>query len=191
MGGWSIGFHREGFDCKGVDIVDVGYPYKLIQADVRELTFKIDVDVVVASPPCTEFSPLTKLSWRKGQRGPPNPEKGMELVMAGMRVISQANPKFWLLENVKGAIPYFEKIPHLGEPRAKIGSYCLWGNFPGLDFDGNPNKGGDKIGLPEESYRDPLRSWKRARIPVQLSLAVARACKEELSKASVKMAEHK
>jgi tRNA/tmRNA/rRNA uracil-C5-methylase (TrmA/RlmC/RlmD family) len=34
MGGWSIGFHREGYRCVGVDIVDVGYPYELVLSDV-------------------------------------------------------------------------------------------------------------------------------------------------------------
>ncbi len=181
MGGWSVGFHREGFDCYGLDIMDVGYPYELWQTPIEEFRGgeyrDMGFDVVVASPPCTEFSPLTKLSWKKRQRGPPDPEKGMRLVMQAARVISLVAPKFWLIENVKGAIPYFAKIPHLGEPQAKIGSYCLWGNFPRLDFNGHPTKGGDKIGLPEDSYRDPLRSWKRARIPIELSLAVARACK--------------
>ena len=26
MGGWSVGFHREGFDCLGVDIIEAGFP---------------------------------------------------------------------------------------------------------------------------------------------------------------------
>jgi hypothetical protein len=182
MGGWSIGFHRQGFDCLGIDMVDLGYPYEFIQKDIRTIQEPLGkFDCVVASPPCTEFSPLTKLSWRKGQRGPPDPEKGMTLVMEALRIISLVRPKFWLIENVKGAIPYFGKIPMLWRPQAKIGSYCLWGNFPELDFNGHPTKGGNKIGLPEDSYRDPLRSWKRARIPVELSLAVARACKEALT----------
>lgn len=35
MGGWSIGFYRAGFECTGVDTLDIGYPYHLVQADVR------------------------------------------------------------------------------------------------------------------------------------------------------------
>jgi len=55
FGFWSIGFYREGFDCTGVDIVDVGYPYKLVLEDIRNYHPKESYDVIVASPPCTEL----------------------------------------------------------------------------------------------------------------------------------------
>jgi len=57
MGGWSIGFYREGFACTGVDISDVGYPYELIKMDIRKfhtLPHLEEFDVIVASPPCTD-----------------------------------------------------------------------------------------------------------------------------------------
>lgn len=99
MGGWSIGFHREGFECYGTDIVDVGYPYQFFRADIHNYgCFPGDYDVVVASPPCTEYSPVTKLSAAKGQRAPPDPEKGNVLVREAMRVIKEADPTYWALE---------------------------------------------------------------------------------------------
>jgi len=59
MGGFSIGFHREGFECYGLDNVDVGYPYELIKQDIRDYQPNGErFDVVVASPPCNEFSRL-------------------------------------------------------------------------------------------------------------------------------------
>ena len=55
LGGWSIGFHRAGFKCLGVDVLDLGYPYDLILADVCAWQYQGKIDVVTASPPCTEW----------------------------------------------------------------------------------------------------------------------------------------
>src|SRR5207245_10992966 len=112
MDGWSIGFHREGFYCLGVDIVDVGYPYDFVRQDIHDFDGSdySKIDVVLASPPCTEFSPVTKLSAAKGQRGQPDPNgpKGIGLVNEAIRVIKEANPKYWCLENVYGSRQYIE-----------------------------------------------------------------------------------
>jgi len=195
MGGWSVGFYREGFDCIGVDIVDVGYPYKFIQTDIHDLTFKLDPDVVVASPPCTEFSTMTQLSWFKKQRGPPDPKgpNGLGLVEQGLRIIKEANPRFWLLENVYGSREYIE--PLIGKPRVEAKPFLLWGNFPEVLWpDKKHNKSFHqetpwgreylkrygKFGMVEDFPFDPLRAWKRARIPLWVSQHVARACKSSL-----------
>jgi len=192
MGGWSVGFYREGFDCTGIDIVDVGYPYAFFKRDIRDFHCDglVRPDVIVASPPCTEFSPITKLSFRKGQRGPPDPAKGMELVKETRRVIKEANPTYWLMENVMGSIPYIKE--EFGKPMLEARPWALWGNLPMGIFPQEPmkhnkqfhqlndwqrGKGGDRRGLPEDFPFDPLRSWKRARIPVWLAQTIAKACK--------------
>jgi len=192
MGGFSIGFHREGFHCLGVDQVDVGYPYDFIQSDIRKFHTNQSFDVVIAGPPCTEFSPLTKLSAYKGQREQPNPEKGMELVREAKRLVDEIKPRFWMIENVAGSIQHIEK--ELGSPSWKIRPWYLWGNLPpflidapkvekGTHAEKLPNgkwlitKRGDRLGLPEDFPFDPMRSWKRARFPLPLSLVLAKACK--------------
>lgn len=195
LGGWSIGFYREGFQCQGIDIVDVGYPYKLEVCDIRD--YKIEphlfgIRVIVSSPPCTEFSPLSTLSFRRGQRHRPDPEKGIELVKASMKVVNMVKPKFWVLENVLGSIQYLEPI--LGKPMLVAKPWVLWGSIPPFDLRSESRgdvklshtfergkggnifgKGGNRIGLPQDFAFDPLRSWKRARIPVFLSQRIARA----------------
>jgi ribosomal protein S27AE len=198
--GWSIGFHREGFECQGIDIVDVGYPYDLYLTDISDYSPQFAPDIVVQSPPCTEFSTLTLLSYIKGQRGPPQPEKGIELVKEAIRVRKEAEPKFWILENVYGSLPHL--VPLLGKPMLLAKPWVLWGNLPPQLFDSHPNrsgnaklshsfehhgkggdvmgKGGGRIGLPEDFPFDPLRSWKRARIPVFLAQQVARWCKANI-----------
>jgi len=184
MGGWSIGFYRNGFDCTGVDIVDVGYPYKLILKDLRE--YHPDPNyyqVVVASPPCTEFSELLFLAVAQGQRGPGDIEKGMELVNEAIRVIREANPKFWVLENVRRSVKHIEKV--LGKPKVMFRPWYLWGNFPLFMFPTSYlgtkaiRKGVDNR-LNSEVRWDPAISWRRSKIPVPLSSAIAKACKEAL-----------
>src|SRR2546428_5538162 len=132
MGGWSIGFLREGFQCQGLDIVDVGYPYEFIQMDIRDCVKDAEspgfYDVIVASPPCTEFSILSRGLAAMGKRHPPEPEKGMELVKVTYELIQHFKPRFWLIENVGGAVKYF--YPLLGSPTEIIKPYYLWGNFP-------------------------------------------------------------
>ncbi len=201
MGGWSIGFYRQGFECTGFDNVDVGYPYELILRDIRDFTVipekinpNLAPDVITASPPCTEFSVLTMLSYKKGHRGKPEPEKGIELVKEAKRVIEQAHPKYWILENVYGSLQHI--TPILGKPMLVAKPWILWGNLPSFMFEFEPirkgdnkishtfehhgkggdifSKGGGRIGLPEDFPFDPLRSWKRARIPIWLALSIAK-----------------
>jgi hypothetical protein len=195
MGGWSIGFHREGYSCKGVDVVDVGYPYEFVLSDIRDYHPSEQPEVIVASPPCTEFSQLTGLSFKKGQRGPPEPAKGIELVNEATRIIKEARPIFWVIENVWGSMPHL--IPILGKPNVIARPWILWSNLPPFLFETQPTKTkdvklshslernelwkrGGKIGLPEDFPFDPLRSWRRARIPTFLAQTVARWCNQAI-----------
>lgn len=182
MGSWSIGFYRQGFECTGLDILDVGYPYRLIIDDVRHWKPCQYFDVIVASPPCTEFSELLFLSIAKKQRGPGNPEKGMELVRACLRIIEEVRPRFWVIENVRGAIKYFE--PLLGPPKLTHRPWYLWGNFPPFLLPrsnlGRKTRVGSDGRINSDVKFNPLISWKRARIPLPLSITLAEACKREL-----------
>ena len=125
MGGWSVGFRRQGFECLGVDIEDWGYPYELIVEDCRQFHANgLKPDVIVASPPCKEFSKLRFLNPNK----PPNPEKGMELVREAKRIIDEVSPAIWVIENVEGSVQYIESL--LGSPIFVKRPYFLWGKFP-------------------------------------------------------------
>lgn len=110
-------------------------------------------DLLWASPPCDEFS-REWMPWsRTGQ--PPS----LELVRAVHRLRDQLKPRFWILENVKGAQPYLGRAMWVRNP------VYLWGEFPPLDVDIEP-------------WKEHLSSGaerRRAQLPYQLSLAVARA----------------
>ena len=51
----------------------------------------------------------------------------LDLIFATMIAIRDLRPKYWIMENVVGAIPF------LGAPLQKIGPFCLWGYFPRIE----------------------------------------------------------
>lgn len=188
MGGWSVGFHRQGFECIGVDLVDVGYPYEFVQRDIRDFHYNgAKPDVIVASPPCRDFSILTKGLAKMGKlKDPVNPERGMKLVREAKRVIEEVQPRYWLIENVSGARKDF--YPLLGSPTSVIKPYYLWGKFPRFFRESSymaPKI--HKMGLESGSMLDapgrfsPLAPWLRAKIPYPLALGLAEVCKKAIS----------
>jgi len=86
-------------------------------------------------------------------------------MLACKRIISKANPDYWVIENVVGSIPYF--TPYLGHYRKKIGSRYLWGEFP--PFDTTPVYGKWKLSPTQD------RAARRSLIPKGISLALLRS----------------
>jgi len=120
-------------------------------------------DVVWASPPCVEFSLAysapQSIALREGREYNPS----MELVDATIDIINMLNPRYWVIENVRGAVKWFES--RLGKQRMVINhSIFLWGKFPSFvpgSIDSKYAENG--------SSRDPLRPNKRAMIPFTIS----------------------
>ena len=110
---------------------DAGYDVRLIGKDIGVENYHPPKDVhgIIANPVCTEFS--TARSNGKAR----NPEKGMELVRECQRIIAEANPHFWVIENpATGRLKDFLGPPvmtyepwHYGSPWTK--KTALWGKF--------------------------------------------------------------
>lgn len=122
-----------------------------------------NVDLIWASPPCTQFSNAYNSPKSQAKRSGKyyNPE--LELLQKTIETIKYVKPKTWVIENVIGSIEYFRLF--LGEPRQIIGSVVLWGNFPLLPLPANFKH------LKDDSSwsTDPLRANKRAKIPYEIS----------------------
>jgi len=93
-------------------------------ADARDVTGyhpPAGVWGVWASPPCTEFA-RESMPWCKtGQ------EPSLDLLRETVRIIQEARPAWWIVENVKGAIRYFDPILNpLGAKRVGCGAHHLW-----------------------------------------------------------------
>lgn len=176
LGGWAEGFLSEGYEVIGFDIErhDYGtgrYPGQLVLQDVTTLNgsqFK-DAAVIVASPPCQEFSYWHQFSWKA-----PNPEHGIALFKKCFEIAKDA-AKPLIVENVVGAQRW------VGRAAWHYGSFYLWGDVPALMPIGSPVKGfkNDMNQTPFSRFssKSPERraaSAQIAKIPFPLAQHIAR-----------------
>lgn len=153
LGGWTEGLLAEGYDVEGFDIEaheygDEKYPAKLVLQDVLTLhgsRFK-NAALIVASPPCQEFSYMA-MPWSRakqivralrgqdefpaGYRGSRTIAELTALFDACFRIQREASEAAgrhipMVVENVKGAQPW------VGPAKWSFGSYYLWGDVPAL-----------------------------------------------------------
>lgn len=155
-GGATRAFADRGWSVVRVDLERRHRPD--VVADVGRLPLAGAVDFLWASPPCTEFSGADARVDHRSKR------PSLELVFAALRAAVELRPRFWILENVRGAIPF------LGIPAQKIGPWCLWGYFPPI-----------RVTLAMQTYLKQSAGWSavaRASIPYELSVAVCAAVEE-------------
>jgi hypothetical protein len=124
-------------------------------------------DVIWGSPPCDEFA-LWGMPWYKEKRVIPD----LTILMACLKIISKIKPKFWIIENVKGAKQFINPI--LGKPN-KYGSRYLWGNMPMFDCDRSKCYGKEKIPGHCKNTK-----YLRSIIPREITINLAAACKREI-----------
>lgn len=153
LGGWTEGLLAEGYDVIGFDIEqhvygEHRYPGMLAIQDVLTLhgsQFRTAA-LIVASPPCTEYSYMA-MPWKRAKqiaralRGEgvfPDNYRGSRTVAelnalfdACFRIQREASEAAGhsiplVVENVKGAQPW------VGRAAARYGSFFLWGDMPAL-----------------------------------------------------------
>lgn len=158
LAGASQAMKARGWQVVTVDINPAFEPD--IVADLTTFTWDGPrPDLIWGSPPCNEFS-REFMPWCKTGVAP-----DMSLVLACLRIIREARPRYWVIENVMGALPWFEEV--LGKPKAIYGPFYLWGFFPSPgDFRLKYRK--------KESFSSRNRA-ERAKVPHQLSEALALA----------------
>lgn len=126
-GGWTDGLLAAGFNVIGFDIVHFPeYAGRLVVQDVMSLhgsQFN-RASLIVASPPCTEFSRFGKPCWFD-VKALAWPELSINLVNAARRIAFQADVPL-VLENVRDAQRF------IGRATAHVGSFYLWGDLPAL-----------------------------------------------------------
>jgi C-5 cytosine-specific DNA methylase len=167
---------REVFEVLGFDVEpQPSYPGRFALADVRwlqhgalprdDLQDLVRPDVVVASPPCQGFSEaqpdkVNRPTWAD-----------LEIVRACYSIIWYLRPRFWVIENVRGAARW------LGYSTLRYGSFHFWGYFPWfLKASDTPYK---SHGLKKMRYRDAAIS---AKIPFEISNGFAKAMLYELNR---------
>lgn len=120
-GSWSRPFHKAGYDVRLITLPEY---------DVITYEPPINVWGVFAAPPCTEFSFLNC----KAEPRQRNPEKGLEVVMACLRIIKKCKPVWWAMENPVGYLREYMGPSKLifqpweyGDPWTKKTE--IWGRF--------------------------------------------------------------
>jgi len=144
LGGWTDGLLAEGYDVVGFDIErhdygTGGYPAQLVLQDALTLhgrQFK-DAALIVASPPCQEYSYMA-MPWSKAKakerdllEGRDDPKRLTALFDACFRIQREAIEAAGhfiplVVENVRGAQKW------VGRSKANAGPYHLWGDIPAL-----------------------------------------------------------
>lgn len=153
LGGWTEGLLAEGYRVVGYDIEahaygDERYPAELVLQDVFTLhgSQLKDATLIVASPPCQEFS-FMAMPWKqskqiaralrgkdefppryKGSRTIPELTALFDACFRIQREASEAAGHHvpLIVENVRGATPW------VGRAKWNFGSYYLWGDVPAL-----------------------------------------------------------
>ncbi len=162
-GGWTAGFMAEDYDVIGFDIEPLAaYPAQLVLQDVRTLIGSqfARATVIVASPPCEQFS-RHAMPWTR-KRNPPEPD--LTIVEACWRIAREAGVPM-IVENVRAAQAW------LGTARAHVGPFYLWGDVPAIL----------PVVIPErkkESFGSKQR-LERARVPLELARYIARTFRPE------------
>ena len=144
LGGWTDGLLAEGYDVIGFDIErhvygEHRYPAQLVIQDVLTLHGKQfrTADLIVASPPCQEYSYMA-MPWSRAKARAAEYRSGARdvkdltaLFDACFRIQREACEAAGrhiplVVENVRGAIPW------VGRSRWNFGSFHLWGDIPAL-----------------------------------------------------------
>ena len=148
LGGWSEAFIENGYRAIGFDIEahnygKGGYPGELVLRDIRSIsgaelvkTYGVPA-VIVASPPCQEFSYMA-MPWTKAKE---KRRKILEDAAERLRLtelfnqcfriqreVSEAAGRYvpLIVENVRGAQEW------VGKAKWNFGSFYLWGDMPAL-----------------------------------------------------------
>jgi len=155
LGGASQAMFDRGWTVHRVELNEAQRPD--VVADVRYLPIKPPhVDLLWASPPCLGYSRYDQ-PWFQNE-----PKPSIELWEATERAISELRPRFWIIENTRGA----RKVH--GKDSVRFGSHFLWSNlplWPAVAVERTHKWGRFPSGTD--------RTAQRAKIPYPLSLALA------------------
>lgn len=141
--GWGEGLVAAGWDVISIDIEDWGNcPGYFMKADVRKIAGPMrdkqgrKISLVVASPPCQEFS-YRSFPFKRCRELAATVPPDTSIWRACERIARECNAPL-VLENVRGAQKY------MGKAKAHYGSLYLWGDVPALLPHGKHVKGFQK-----------------------------------------------
>lgn len=110
------GFHQSFVDCH-VDTLDNDPDLKpTFLGDIRHFQTSEYYDIVLAAPPCEDFSRWSVRGMNPHLRKNPPPIPTTELTEEVLRIIKEVKPAVWIVECVRGSVsfltPLFGKKPY-------------------------------------------------------------------------------
>lgn len=140
IGGWSLGLEMAGIDVvasyewwsKANQTNYKNNRHTATEIDIRQLRLADipkDIDIVVGSPPCTQFSFANR-------GGSGDIEDGLKDIAKFLEVVNYVRPKFWAMENVPRVASIIENEMRIGgrlaqfahlNPTIQIIDTCEWG----------------------------------------------------------------
>lgn len=171
----GTGSATQAFKDRGhdVDTLDIVGEHTYV-CDVREWHPTKQYDFIWMSPPCTEFSLAKRIHCR--DRHP-----DLSIVKACLRIVSEAVPEHWIMENPKGCLRHFIGAPVITVRYSDYGGRTvkptdLWGVFPWFFSEGF------NIHPTPWDTAFPCHTDKgRMKVPYGLSLAICKALEREHS----------
>lgn len=140
IGGWSLGLKMAGIEVvasyewwgKANRTNHKNNLHLAAEVDIRELSLDSlpkDVDIVVGSPPCTQFS-------YSNRGGSGDIEDGLKDIAKFLSIVDHVKPKWWAMENVPRVASIIEhemqpggrlaQFAHLA-PSVRVVDMCEWG----------------------------------------------------------------
>lgn len=163
LGGFSQAWLDAGHQVTRIennpDLSHIPHTYIICIHEYAKSVSRGQFDVILASPPCVEFSLAynspRSVAYRQGVEHKPD----MSILQAVIQIIEIVRPKWYIIENVVGSQRYFE--PYVGKPTHIHKPFMFYGVFPKLPQLAKHKKPDDR--------RNPLRSNVRAKIPLSIS----------------------
>lgn len=180
LGGFSEAFVRAGDEVVRIENNPLLSEVPLTQMqDVFEVRDRLqrfqdegqpirEYDLLLAGPPCREFSLAYGAPRAVAQRNGEEFEPSMDLLEATMDIIRITNPRYWVIENVIGSIKYFEEFGL--EVNQIHGPHVLYGRFPKFQPGPIPTKASK-----DKTSTHPLRANHKALIPFTISESLRKA----------------
>ena len=146
--------------------------------------------MVLASPPCTQFSIAASRFYRfvDGEPQTDDAADALALVHHSVGLIRALSPAFWVLENPVG------KLRHVWRPPAATLTQCqygrdhrkatdLWGDLPPVSWQKCEPGAGCHVDSPRgmgKGKRHVRNPAERAKVPAELSEAIRDSCERAL-----------